>query len=59
MTQGSPAAVALTKEILDKTCESSDEEVFALGRQAQAICYTTGDHRASVEAFLDKADGKG
>lgn len=59
LTQGSPAAVALTKEILDKTFESSDEEVFAFGRQAQAICYTTGDHRASVEAFLDKADGKG
>jgi enoyl-CoA hydratase/carnithine racemase len=56
LTQGSPAAVALTKAILDKTFESSDEEVFALGRQAQAICYTTRDHRASVEAFVQKAD---
>lgn len=56
LTQGSPAAVALTKAILDKTFESSDEEVFALGRQAQAICYTTKEHRASVEAFLEKAD---
>ncbi|MDP4031997.1 MAG: enoyl-CoA hydratase/isomerase family protein [Pseudorhodobacter sp.] len=58
LTQGSPAAVALTKAILDRTFESSDEEVFALGRQAQAICYTTNEHRASVEAFLDKADSK-
>lgn len=56
LTQGSPAAVALTKAILDKTFESSDEEIFALGRQAQAMCYTTKDHRASVEAFLQKSD---
>lgn len=55
LTQGSPAAVALTKAILDRTFESSDEDVFALGRQAQAVCYTTKEHRASVEAFLDKA----
>ncbi len=55
LTQGSPAAVALTKAILDKTFESSDEEVLAQGRQAQAICYTTRQHRASVEAFLDKS----
>jgi len=58
LTQGSPAAVALTKAILDRTFESSDEEVFALGRQAQAVCYTTKEHRASVEAFLEKADNK-
>ncbi|MCP1200564.1 enoyl-CoA hydratase/isomerase family protein [Notoacmeibacter sp. MSK16QG-6] len=58
LVQGSPAAVALTKAILDKTFESSDEEIFALGRQAQAVCYTTKEHRASVEAFLEKADAK-
>lgn len=58
LTQGSPAAVALTKAILDKTFESSDEEVFAQGRQAQAICYTTKEHRASVEDFLDKSASK-
>lgn len=58
LTQGSPAAVALTKSILDKTFESSDEEVFALGRQAQAICYTTKEHRASVEAFLANVNNK-
>lgn len=58
LTQGSPAAIALTKAILDKTFESSDEDIFALGRQAQAICYSTKEHRASVEAFLQKADAK-
>lgn len=58
LTQGSPAAVALTKAILDKTIESSDEDIFTLGRQAQAICYSTKEHRASVGAFLQKADTK-
>ena len=58
LTQGSPAAVALTKAILDRTYESSAEEVFALGRQAQAMCYTTQEHRSAVEAFLHKADSK-
>ncbi|MDA5639383.1 MULTISPECIES: enoyl-CoA hydratase/isomerase family protein [Agrobacterium] len=55
LTIGSPAAVALTKSILNKTFESSDETIFALGREAQAICYTTAEHRASVEAFLNKS----
>ena len=51
---GSPVSIALAKAILDRTFESTEEEVFALGREAQAICYTTDEHRASVEAFLDK-----
>jgi enoyl-CoA hydratase/carnithine racemase len=54
LSQGSPAAIALTKAILDKTFESTDEQVFALGREAQAICYTTAEHRRSVEDFLNK-----
>lgn len=54
LSQGSPAAIALTKTILDKTFESTDEQVFALGREAQAICYTTAEHRRSVEDFLAK-----
>jgi hypothetical protein len=29
--------------------------VFALGREAQAICYTTAQHHESVAAFLDKS----
>ncbi len=59
LTIGSPAAVALTKSMLDQTFETSDEDIFAMGRQAQAICYTTADHRSSVEAFLVKSDQRG
>lgn len=54
LSQGSPAALALSKAILDKTFELTDEQVFALGREAQAICYTTSEHLDSVKAFLDK-----
>lgn len=55
LSGGSPTALALTKEILNRTFELGDEEVFALGRQAQAICYTTDEHRDAVAAFLAKA----
>lgn len=55
LSQGSPAAIALTKAIIDQTFERSAEEIFVLGREAQAICYTTSEHRASVEAFLNKS----
>jgi enoyl-CoA hydratase/carnithine racemase len=51
---GSPVSIALAKAILDRTFESTEEEVFAMGREAQAICYTTSEHRESIEAFLNK-----
>lgn len=54
LSQGSAAAIALTKAILDRSFETSEEQVFALGREAQAICYSTAEHRQSVEAFLAK-----
>jgi enoyl-CoA hydratase/carnithine racemase len=54
LSRGSPIALALSKSILDKTFELTDDQVFALGREAQAMCYTTAEHRASVEAFLNK-----
>jgi enoyl-CoA hydratase/carnithine racemase len=54
LSQGSTAALALAKEILNRTFELSDDEVFALGRQAQAICYSTDEHRDAVAAFLAK-----
>lgn len=54
MMQGSADAVALAKSIMDQSFESSMEEVFALGCQAQAICYTTDSHRDAVAAFLDR-----
>lgn len=55
LSQGAPAAIALTKAILDQSLESSADEIFTLGREAQAICYTTAEHRASVEEFLNKS----
>ncbi|WP_459618636.1 enoyl-CoA hydratase/isomerase family protein [Bordetella sp. 2513F-2] len=59
LSGGSAAALALSKSILDRTFESSVEQIFALGSQAQAICYSTDAHRASVEAFLQARSRKG
>jgi hypothetical protein len=42
----------LMKSIVNRSFELSLEGVASLGSEAQAIAYTTGDHRASVEAFL-------
>jgi len=47
-------ALALSKAILDRTFELSAEQAFALGAQAQAICYTTDEHHQAVAAFLSK-----
>ena len=54
LSQGSRAALALSKSILDRSLELTEEQVDLLGREAQAICYTTGEHRDAVEAFLKK-----
>ena len=54
MTVGSADALALTKSIMNESFESTAEEIFALGSQAQGICYTTDSHRKAVSAFLDK-----
>ena len=52
LTHGAPAAVALTREILDKTFDKtfdgSDEAVFAPGHQAQAVCLTPPEHPAAI-----------
>jgi len=53
--RGSPAALALSKSILDQTYELTADQALALGREAQAICYTTSEHQAAVAAFLDKS----
>ena len=55
LTIGSATAIALTKEIIDHSFERSDEEIFAQGREAQAVCYTTAEHRKSVEDFLNNS----
>lgn len=54
LSRGSLTAIALMKPILDRSLESTEEQVFAMGREAQAICYTTAEHQEAVAAFLDK-----
>jgi enoyl-CoA hydratase/carnithine racemase len=54
LSQGSAASIALSKAILDRTFETAEEQVFALGREAQGICYTTSEHQDAVAAFLNK-----
>ncbi|MGE3908735.1 MAG: enoyl-CoA hydratase/isomerase family protein [Chloroflexota bacterium] len=56
LTQHSPTALGLAKSILNKSFESTLEDTLAAGAQAQAIGYTTAEHRASVEAFLERSD---
>lgn len=56
LSRGSSAALALSKAILDQTFEATMDQVFASGSQAQAICYTTAEHHASVDAFLAKSN---
>jgi enoyl-CoA hydratase/carnithine racemase len=51
--KGAPAALALSKNILDQSFELSVEQVFAMGSQAQAICYSSREHQDSVAAFLE------
>lgn len=58
LTKGSRTALALGKTILDRTFELTPEDIFARGSQAQAICYTSTEHRDSVHAFLEKASGR-
>jgi len=58
LSHGSAAALALAKSILDETFESSSQQVFAQGSQAQGICYTSSAHRESVLAFLAKSTAR-
>lgn len=54
MSSGSRTAIALTKSIINKSYEMSEHQVFAEGSKAQGICYTSEEHRRSVQAFLDR-----
>lgn len=56
--KGSGTALALGKNILNQSMELSAQQVFAMGSQAQGICYTSTEHRASVTAFLAKRGEK-
>jgi enoyl-CoA hydratase/carnithine racemase len=53
LSAGAPGALALGKNILDQTFELSVEQVFSMGSQAQAICYSSREHQESVAAFLE------
>jgi len=59
LSHGSAAALALSKTLLNQTFELSAEQSFAMSSQAQAICYTSTEHRESVAAFLAKTAAKG
>jgi enoyl-CoA hydratase/carnithine racemase len=54
LSRGSAASLALSKSILDQAYELTADQALALGREAQAICYTTTEHQAAVAAFLNK-----
>jgi enoyl-CoA hydratase/carnithine racemase len=58
LAQYSPTALALGKKILNETFEHSAHEIFALGSQAQGICYTSTEHREAVLAFLAQSSSK-
>jgi enoyl-CoA hydratase/carnithine racemase len=51
-------AIMLMKSIVNRTFELSLESVAALGSEAQAMCYSSDDHRTSVEAFLASRRGE-
>lgn len=50
--ENSRSAIALMKSVVNRTFESSFELISAQGRSAQAISYTTAEHRDSVERFM-------
>ncbi len=58
LSNGSPTSIALSKTILNKSFEMSLDGVLAHGCQAQAICYTSDEHRSSVEKFLQSRNKK-
>jgi enoyl-CoA hydratase/carnithine racemase len=58
LAKGSATSIALGKTILNQTFESSVEQVFTQGSQAQGICYTSQEHREAVMAFLAKTASK-
>jgi 2-(1,2-epoxy-1,2-dihydrophenyl)acetyl-CoA isomerase len=58
LCRGSAAALALCKTILNQSFESTAEQIFREGSQAQGICYTSTEHREAVMAFLGKSAPK-
>jgi enoyl-CoA hydratase/carnithine racemase len=54
LSANSMTATSLAKSILNRSFESSPQDIFALGAEAAAICYTSEEHRSSIEAFLNR-----
>ena len=52
---GPASAIALSKSIMNRSVDLSLETVFALGSEAQSICYASDEHHDAVTAFLDKS----
>jgi enoyl-CoA hydratase/carnithine racemase len=55
LSAGSATALALAKGVLDRSLEMGFDQLMAEGAKAQAICYTSAEHRASVAAFVAKS----
>lgn len=55
LSAGSATAIALAKSLVNQSFESAPTALFSSSSQAQGICYTCTEHRASVTAFLAKA----
>jgi enoyl-CoA hydratase/carnithine racemase len=55
LCRGSMTALALGKTLLNQSYESSVDQIFMQGSQAQGICYTSTEHREAVLAFLEKS----
>jgi len=53
LSRGSRVALGLCKAIVNASFESTSAHVAATGSQAQGICYTSSQHRDSVQAFAD------
>ncbi|AKJ69442.1 MAG: enoyl-CoA hydratase/isomerase family protein [Burkholderiales bacterium] len=58
LSTASPTALALAKGIVNQSYESTAQQIFAQGSQAQGICYTSTEHHDAVRAFLDKTATK-
>ena len=55
LAAGPQAAIALAKSILNRSVDLPLETVFALGSEAQSICYASDEHHDAVNAFLNKS----
>jgi enoyl-CoA hydratase/carnithine racemase len=53
LAKSSPTAVALAKRVLNRSFDLTRDEVLARSAEAQAICYTTDEHRNAVAEFLE------